>query len=263
MNNSITLKDSRHGKMLFLSRDVYIGRSLEFYGEYSALETDLFAQLIRPGMTVVEVGANIGAHTVALGKMVGTGGRVIAFEPQRTIFQLLCANLALNGLFNVQTLLAGAGREEGTLIVPSLDYTAENNFGGVPLNLAGEGEQVPIAPLDAIGVSAVHFLKIDVEGMERDVLLGAREIIARDYPILYVENDRKEKSPELLTLLDELGYNCWWHLPPLFNPDNFAKESENIFPGIVSINLICLPKDANISMHGFRKITDPHDWFTE
>ena len=57
------LKDCRHGKMLFNVNDVYVGRSLQSYGEYSEGECEVFRQLIRPGMTVLELGANIGSHT--------------------------------------------------------------------------------------------------------------------------------------------------------------------------------------------------------
>ena len=260
-HSPVSLKDCRHGKALFLTQDMYIGRSLEFYGEFSHLEAALFAQFVRPGMEVVEVGANIGVHTVSLAQMVGPRGMVVAFEPQRAIFQLLCANVALNGLFNVRTHHAAAGAAAGSLTVPPYNYAAANNFGGVSLTQGGSGEEVPVTPLDALDLPAVHVLKIDVEGMEAEVLAGARALIARHRPILYLENDRREKSPSLIRLLDELGYTCWWHTPPLFNPDNIAGRQENIFPGIVSINLLCLPKDTAMVMQGFRKVAGPDDWF--
>jgi len=212
-------------------------------------------------MMVVEVGANIGAHTVSLARMVGPQGLLVAFEPQRVIFQLLCANVALNSLFNVRTYQAAAGRAAGTLMVPPLDYAAENNFGGVSLGQAAMGEEVAVILLDSLTLPAVHVLKIDVEGIEAEVLAGARQLIARHRPILYLENDRREKSPALIRLLGELGYACWWHTPALFNPDNFAQCRENIFPGTVSVNLLCLPSDSAMVIQGFRKVAGPDDWF--
>ena len=77
--------------MLFLPSDLYVGRSLELYGESSEFEGELFAQLCRPGQIVVEVGAHIGSHTIHLAKLVGPAGTVYAFEPQRIIFQIMCA----------------------------------------------------------------------------------------------------------------------------------------------------------------------------
>src|SRR5437870_1047961 len=91
----LQLRRCRHGLMLYNLNDTYIGAMLEKYGEFSEGETDVFHQLVRPGMTVVEVGANVGAHTLSIARLVGPQGRVLAFEPQRSIFQMLCANLAM------------------------------------------------------------------------------------------------------------------------------------------------------------------------
>lgn len=75
------VKECRHGKMIYNKNDMYIGRSLDRYGEYSEGEVDLFRQIVHQGDTVLEVGANLGAHTLALALLVGEGGCVHAFEP--------------------------------------------------------------------------------------------------------------------------------------------------------------------------------------
>src|SRR4030095_11726468 len=95
------LKLCKSGPMLFNKYDIYVGGSLQKYGEFSVGEQDLFQSVVHQGELVVEVGANIGAHTVELARMVGPEGEVHAFEPQRIVFQTLCANLALNQLTNV------------------------------------------------------------------------------------------------------------------------------------------------------------------
>ncbi|HKM70768.1 MAG TPA: FkbM family methyltransferase [Stellaceae bacterium] len=257
------LKDCRHGRMLFLRRDCYIGRSLDLYGEYSELEAAIFAQLLRSGDVVVEVGSNIGVHTVPIANLVGRSGLVLAFEPQRVIFQLLCANVALNEFFNVRTYHGAVGRETGTVRVPYLDYTNEVNFGGVSMNKSGTGEEVTLWKLDALSLQAVKMLKVDVEGMELEVLEGARQTITKFRPVLYVENDRKAHSGELIALIGELGYEMWWHLPELYNPQNFAKNKENVFEGIVSVNLLCFPKEAAAKVTGFRRVSGPQDWWQQ
>src|SRR4051812_48350593 len=90
MTRGITaLKTCRHGQMLFLKRDQYIGRSLDLYGEFSELEAEIFTKYLQPGNSVIEVGSNIGAHTLRLARLVGPQGTVYAFEPQRLLFQLL------------------------------------------------------------------------------------------------------------------------------------------------------------------------------
>jgi FkbM family methyltransferase len=254
------IKDCRQGKMIFLRSDKYIGRCLELYGEYSHGESELFAQLVDPGQVVVEVGANIGVHTVQLARLTGPSGIVVAFEPQRVIFQMMCANMVMNDHFHVVTVLAAAGRAPGVIKVPSLDYTADFNFGGVCLGEGSAGEPVPVMPLDGLQLPSLRLLKVDVEGMEVEVLAGARQLIAKHRPILYVENDRQEKSPQLIAMIDDLGYDMWWHKPSLFNPDNFAGRKDNVFGSIRSNNMLCLPKGSDLHLEGFRQVSGPSDW---
>jgi FkbM family methyltransferase len=245
--------------MLFLKRDRYIGQSLDTYGEFSELEGEIFSQLLRPGDVVVEAGANIGAHTVPIAKLVGHQGMVFAFEPQRFIFQLLCANVALNELHQVRTFHGAVGPEAGTLKVPRLDYSTMQNFGGLSLEASGDGEEVQVWTVDALPLPSLRMLKVDVEGMETDVLMGARETIKKFRPCLYVENDRSAHSKKLITLIDELGYNMWWHLPRLFNPNNFAGEQNNIFGNVVSINLLCFAKEMKANVSGLRQVSGSSD----
>src|SRR4051794_28777728 len=111
----------RHGTMLYSVNDIYIGRSLELYGEYVEAEARLYKRLLEPGDVVVEAGANIGAFTLPIAKRIGLGGHVHAFEPQRPIHALLRVNLALNGLGNVTAHRAGLGAAPGELRLPRID----------------------------------------------------------------------------------------------------------------------------------------------
>ena len=94
------------------------------------------------------------------------------------------------------------------------------------------------------GLGRLRFLKIDVEGMEIDVLLGGRELILRTRPVLYVENDRPAKSEALVAYLRSLGYDLYWHTPRLYNPDNYSGNRENVFGGTLSINLFAIPSEG-------------------
>ena len=257
----LRLKHCRHGIMLYSARDRYVGGSLDRYGEFSELEAQLFTGLIRPGMLVVEVGSNIGAHTVHLAKLVGENGGVVAFEAQRVIFQMLCANLALNGIENTDAKCMAVGAASGEIMVPRLDYRGDNNFGGISLG-GDDGDAVEMIAIDNLLLPACHLMKIDVEGMEKQVLEGARQTIGRFRPYLYVEDDRIDKHAELITTLFDLEYRLWWHLPWLYNPGNFAGDPENLFPGIASFNLICLPREsAPEEIEGgveVKSATEPH-----
>jgi FkbM family methyltransferase len=209
-------------------------------------------------MAAVEVGANIGAHTVLLAQAVWPGGGVLAFEPQRIAYQTLCANLAVNSIVNVDARLAAVGAAAGTLLVPVLDSTLPNNFGGLGLGAHTVGEPVPVVTLDSVSLTRCDFLKIDAEGMEKDVLDGAVATIARYRPLLYVENDRQDKSAELIRTIRALGYAMYWHRPYLFNANNFAGNPENIFGNIASINMLCVPTDsANFTISGFPPVELP------
>jgi FkbM family methyltransferase len=251
------LTKGRDGYYLYNRNDEYIGRAIEKYGEYSALEMRLLERLCASGDIVLDVGANIGAHSVALAKRVGPSGRVLAFEPQRLVFQALCASVALNSLANVECYWAAVGSGDGRIIVPELDPNRRSNFGGVSLPGAPQAFPVDCVTLDRfVSLPRVRLIKVDVEGMEAEVLLGGRRLIEEFKPTLYVENDRLEKSEALMRLIDSLGYRMFWHLPPLFNPDNFYAEKENSYPGIVSVNILGIHRDVDIALEGFSEITD-------
>lgn len=249
--------ESRYGTMIYNDNDIYIGRSLSEYGEYSYGEAELFEQLIEEKDVVIEVGASIGVHTLALAREVGPRGRVLAFEPQRVVYQTLCGNLALNNLTNVHCWNVALGAKMGEIVVPTFDYTREDNYGGISLGQYTEGEHVPVVPLDCYNVPDCSLIKIDVEGMERAVLEGAAVTIARSRPFLYVECNRDD-SADLLRYIDSLNYDMYWHMPFLFNPDNFKGNTENVFGELVSKNVLCVYKGADIDMEGFQPVVVPN-----
>jgi len=249
---------ARHGLFLYNRNDAYIGKSLAAYGEYCEAECRVFLQLCRPGDFVIEAGANIGIHTVPIAKAVGERGRVFTFEPQRVVFQTLCANLALNSLTNVESHWVAVGDEAGEVLIPEIDYTRSGNFGGLAVDGFNKGRKVPLLALDdTLDLPQLRFIKIDVEGMEDKVLSGARQTIAAHRPYLYLENDRVEKSEALIRQVMELGYRPYWHLPRLFSPDNFFGNNENIFGRIVSVNMLCVPEELSPDLSGFQQVNDP------
>ncbi len=243
------LRQCRTGPLVYNKNDRYIGKGLEKYGEFSFGEQELFRQIVQPGHIVMEVGANIGAHTVLLSQLVGDTGGVFAFEPQRIVFQTLCANLALNQCLNVYARQAAVGATSGSIMVPNLDPRQPASFGSVSLlDHPPDGESVPLVTLDGLGVPC-HVLKIDCEGMEVDVITGGINTIKKCRPILYLENDRPTRAEQLLTLVLGLDYAIYSHTPPLYNKDNFAGDQEDIFPGIVSANIFCLPNGLPRQRH--------------
>ena len=249
------LKKVRYGTLLYNPNDRYVGRSIDLYGEYSDEEAVLFRSLLKPGAVALDIGAHIGPHTLVLADSVGPEGAVLAFEPQRVLFQMLCANMALNNHTNTYCYHAAVGHRTGSVFVPELDYTVENNFAGLALGGYHQGEKVRMQTIDSMDLQRCDLMKIDVEGMELGVLKGAQKTIERFRPALYIENDRKEKSADLIEHVRSIGYDLYWHRPPLFNPHNFAGNRDNVFEGIVSINMLCFHHSLEAEVSGLERVS--------
>ena len=170
-----------------------IARAILHRGQYEPVETEMVLDRLKPGMTVIDVGANIGHYAMIAAAALGPSGRVVAFEPDGDNHAALAANLALNGFGNAwaEKLALGAGPGELTL------YRDEANRGGHSLVAANVqkqagAERVRVAALDdyaadKLGGRRIDFIKIDVQGAEAAVLAGAAKILARDLPDLLIE----------------------------------------------------------------------------
>lgn len=249
------LVQSRHGWMLANLNDIYMGAAMATYGECNEVELEFLLGLAQYPGSVVEVGANMGIHTIPIARALQKQGRqLVVFEPQPVVFQQLCANLALNGLMNVTAWPFACGEKQGVVTFPRPDYLKTGNFGGVSMSssapVAGNASvQVPCTRLDdMLQYERVGLLKIDVEGFELRVLNGSRALIQRSRPLLYVENDRVDNSQELIEWLWAASYNLWWHTPPLFNPHNFFGVAKNLYGRIVSLNMLGVPREINLGI---------------
>lgn len=245
---------SRYGKIIVDTNDRYLGRSMIEYGEFSEGEAELFKKLIMPDMIVCDIGANFGAHTILFSQLAKW---VYAIEPQRYVFDTLQETIELNELKNVTAIRAAIG--DGTQVkYRELDTSIPNNFGSFSFVDAVQGKTMQTYTLDSL---PCHFLKIDVEGMELEVLKGATQMIKEYQPMIYVENDRSDRADTLIEYLNGLGYDCMWHTPKLFNPDNFFGKTEDIFPDVISINMLCAPKGLLVSEMPLAKVGDWPKYF--
>jgi len=270
-DSPLRLVEARHGRFFVVNADTVIGRSLQAYGEWTEDEIGVLQQMVRPNDCVVDVGANIGCHTIPLAKAVGPGGVVVAFEPLPRIFQLLATNVTINGVTNARLYSAACGASADIFWFPELDYRSDANYGSFSINgtaaalhrsigTAPKGriaQPVPIFALDDVfDRASLRAIKIDVEGMEIDVLRGAARTIGRFRPLLYVENEHPESSEPLLRMISDLDYVAYWHVVPIFRPDNFRNNPENLFGNIICVNNLCIPREVNAAMNGFRKVLD-------
>ena len=234
--SAIVTRPCRHGLFTFPVNDEYIGRSLQLYGEWSEAEVNLVRSIVRPGDTLIEVGSNLGTHTVPLAKWLGSQGRLYAFEPQRLVFQLLCANLVANQVHNVWAYNAAVDRAPGYTVVPEIALDAAYNFGAVRVG-AQAGTAVPVATIDSLELDRVDFIKIDAEDCEPAVLLGAVQTIDRFKPPLLIEYNNHMRA-EINRVLRLFPYRAWSFDEPLYSPANFYRNADNVFGAIHSLNIL-------------------------
>ncbi len=258
----VVLLPSRWGWFVGMKSDPFQTGSVATQGEWAPNESALCLSFLRPGDTVLDVGANVGNSTLAFAAAVGEGGRVISFEPQRFCYSCLVANVTLNSLIHyVEPYRMAVGDAPGLVEVPTLNPLQQiTNYGGVSLidKHTTPTEQVPCLTIDSLGLPSLRLLKSDVEGMEPAVLRGARETIMRHRPIIWTEclQDRGTKD-ELQALFKELKYRSWFCPTGLFAPDNTRRCRHNLFvlpdgKEMQDHNVLALPEEVT-----------PPDWVKE
>lgn len=253
----VTEAPCRYGMMHFSTADDTIGRSLELYGEWGEAEAHLFSQIVRRGDTVIDAGANIGTHTLALAQLVGKHGRVHAFEPLPFSFDLLEANIAANDHASVRCYPMCLGAESGTVEFPLATPQSASNLGAIGFYVKKmwpncKTLERPIITIDSLALRRLDFIKIDVEGHELEVLDGAMATIAASRPALFVEtinavaiSDHGDDgfAPAIIERLRPLGYSFWHYVTPTYNPDNWRGNHDNVFPDLVSLDMLCVPRE--------------------
>lgn len=217
---------------LLFSTDDLISRYIQALGQWESANLSI-AELLCEGIDkplVIDVGANLGAFTVPLAqKLMARGGLIYPFEPQRVIFYQLCANIFLNRLDCCIANNVAISDEEGVLEFNDIDYAQAANIGGYSIveeyrerinstksNADALVHKVPIRTLDSFDFPRpVSLLKIDVEGMELQVLKGAATLLkSSNYPPIMVEAWTAEwfiaQRSELLAYVEGLGYELFF-----------------------------------------------------
>jgi FkbM family methyltransferase len=169
------------------------------------------------GVVAIDCGANIGAHTIEWAKMMTQWGSVLSIEAQERIYYALAGNIAINNCFNAIALHAAVSSESGVMQIPSPNYTVASSFGSLELRQREGNEfigqkidyqnmvNVRKLMLDEFGLPRVDLIKIDVEGMEMEVLQGAAQSIERSHPIMLIEKIKTDAA-QLQQWLQARGY---------------------------------------------------------
>lgn len=160
--------------------------------------------LLKQDDFIIDAGANVGNHSLFFAGEAGC--RVLAIEPVNLTHDLLVQNIGHNGLENfIFARRFGLGASNGLAVVEHFD---NNNLGSARLDMSLDGEVVvrTLDSLPEVQTNEVALIKIDVEGMEIDVLAGSREIIVRDSPLIVCECQTTDEFIEVSGALSKYGY---------------------------------------------------------
>jgi FkbM family methyltransferase len=233
--------------------------SIYLLGAFERSTAATLRALAKPGDTVLDIGANIGAHTLGLAKSVGAEGRVFAFEPADFAFQKLLRNLALNPELQQRTqacqvmLGSGTGKPRAGVYaswplekVDSVHPKHRGRFvtiqGAVADTLDGFAERQ--------GIGRINLIKMDVDGNELPVLQGGERVLREQRPIIvmemspYVHAEEQNSFAAMIELLRGLRYKIE-DATTRKNLPLDAAALERLIPDGASINVIAFPVDGN------------------
>jgi FkbM family methyltransferase len=231
------------GSFIFNKNDLGVGWQLSQYGTYDPNELQAVKELLRvlrnfkPNLVVLDIGANIGVHSIALSESVGPNGLIYAFEAQRIVFNMLAGNIALNSLSNILCFHNAVTDKPGFIDIPIFDYgkplsIGSIEFGGAQIEnigqkpLDGVAEKVPAVLIDSLNLNQLDFMKIDVEGMEINALRGAAHTIAKCRPLILLEFLKSDKK-----ILVE-----------------WLKNADYIIYSGIGANFLCIPKETGLTI---------------
>ncbi|HEU5202203.1 MAG TPA: FkbM family methyltransferase [Nitrospira sp.] len=159
------------------SLDRLLALALHRLGMMGTAERHLMEERVRPGMRIVDIGANVGLYSTLLARLVGPNGHVHAFEPEPSLFRALQGNLQMNNLGNLTAVNAALGDRSGTTTLYRSPFnTGDNRLGG--LGQLGQRIDVQILRLDdALPFPSVDFIKMDVQGYEMAVFEGMEGVL--------------------------------------------------------------------------------------
>jgi FkbM family methyltransferase len=232
---SFVLASSDHGTLIVNRLDYHkpdpasgygVGYDILEHSSFEASEIDACMAILNlkreqsgDGVVAIDCGANIGTHTIDWARRMTGWGSVIAIEAQERIFYALAGNIAINNCLNVRAINAAVAEKDGLMEIPMPDYGSPASFGSLELKkrpgnefigqeVRYEGSSlatVRTLTLDSLNLARVDLIKIDVEGMELEVLQGASKTIQKSKPILLAETIKVDHI-KLREVLEGSGY---------------------------------------------------------
>lgn len=204
-----------------------------FSSRFESQEVGTFQRIIKPGMIIVDAGANIGLYSLISSRLVGEDGKVFSFEPSKETFGRLLINIKLNGISNISAVNCGLGDQSNQKLILRQDkgygdaeryLFAANEAPPIKLENMNEiyiEEEIIIDTLDnylhKINVNKIDFLKIDTEGFEYYILKGAEQVLLNS-PNLVILMEctqlgtarARTSQKEVFDFLNKLNFNIFY-----------------------------------------------------
>jgi FkbM family methyltransferase len=235
--------DTDIGPLWVERRATILTESLLELGHWDPALSGLMRKALEPGMTFVDVGANIGYLTILGAKLVGSEGRAFAIEPDPINLSILAANLEKHGCSNVTVLPVAAWSERTQL---TLTRPPDEGAAAQVGHPEEDGDQVPAAPLDDLIAGPVNYIKIDCEQTDHVVVRGAERLI-RESPATLVTveflpehaSHTGDSPSEILDQYERMGLSPFWisHPKPGLRPTRYQQIADAPLPdGAVSFD---------------------------
>jgi FkbM family methyltransferase len=236
------------GTRVICHLDEHIQRHMYFFGAYEPIESYLVRSLLRPGMTVIDLGANVGNYTLQAARAVGPEGQVHAFEPIPANFKHLTTHVRMNGFASRIFPNCSAAWSHAERLALYLDErdAADNK---TDYTVGPRVDPADVLHVDAIALddyavrhdlARVDFVKLDIEGAELPALRGMIKLLATHRPILLLEVNRSNceaagYAPEAIAeLLRAHGYRFW-----LVGGSPLESGPRDGFDGVEHQNFLC------------------------
>ncbi len=207
------VKDEINNQRIEYSLQGDIGRKLYLYGEFEKNELEICRRYIKKTSKIIDIGANVGLHTVFFSKLA-TEGLVVSFEPQRSIFSILMENV--RGLANVVPINLAISSDPGVAEFYVASDDAYSSLKDTLRKSIVSKIKVMTLPFDSFfyAFDSLDFVKIDVEGYEHEVLLSMKKTLEKHKPVLFVEiyaGSNSNLDPDkTVKFLKDLGYFAYF-----------------------------------------------------
>ena len=235
----IEITDSIVGNFLVYKNDNVISKAITLFGEYCHAEVRVLSNFLKePECIYLDIGTNIGFHAVAIAKL--TNCQVLGFEPNFKHFSIAAYNS--KNYPNVQLINRAVSNREESFFMKDFDASQSSNYGDI--HIADEGKETKSIVLDKMQINRCHVMKIDVEGHEYEVLLGATKLISRARPIIMYEAMEYDVWTKCYDFLSKKKYRQYWVACKTFPIAPTYKQVEDQPFGASTIsNILSIPAE--------------------